>query len=115
MTQQPKGRVQRLMVGFRPEVRARQGVMLGIRQPLDGPVFEKLEDARNWCVYAMIDHYDRRLGMSDARIEPFKGLVDCGPPQDPALVRDVERICEQVARESNGDPSLPKRLIQPGD
>jgi hypothetical protein len=45
---------------------------------LDGPIFEKLEDARNWCIYAMIDHYDRRLGMSDARIEPFKGMVDSG-------------------------------------
>jgi hypothetical protein len=22
--------------------------------------------------------------MSDARIEPFKGMVDCGPPPDPA-------------------------------
>jgi hypothetical protein len=55
--------------------------MLGIRQPLDGSIFQKLEDAE--CIYAMIDHYDRRLGMSDARIEPFKGLVDCGPP-DPA-------------------------------
>jgi hypothetical protein len=51
--------------------------MLGIRQPLDGPVFEKLEDARNWCIHAMINHYDRRLGMSDATIEPFRGMVDC--------------------------------------
>ena len=43
---------------------------------------------------------DRRLGMSDARIEPFKGLVDCGgPPSDPAQLRDIERICEQAARE----------------
>ena len=66
--------------------------MLGIRQPLHGPVFEELEDARNWCIYAMIDHYDRRLGMSDARIEPFK-------TSDPALVRDIARICEQVAKE----------------
>jgi hypothetical protein len=62
--------------GFRPVVRARQGLMLGIRQPLDGPVFEKLEDARNWCIDAMISHFDRRLGMSDGQIEPFKGLVD---------------------------------------
>jgi hypothetical protein len=46
----------------------------------------------------MIDHYDRRLEMSDARIEPFKGMVDRGPPPDPALVRDIERICEQVVR-----------------
>ena len=102
MTHQPKGRNQRFVVGFRPEVRARQGVMLGTRQPLDGPVFQKLEDAQHWCISAMIDHYDRRLGMSDARIEPFKGMVDCGPPPDPALVRDIERICEQVAKERTG-------------
>lgn len=91
--------VQRLVTGYRPVVRACQGVMLGIRQPLDGPVFQKLEDAQHWCIYAMIDHYDRRLGMSDARIEPFKGMVDCGKPPDPALVRDIERICEEVANE----------------
>jgi hypothetical protein len=94
--------VQRLIIGYRPAVRAREGRMLGIRQPLDGPVFEKLEDARNWCINAMIDHCDRRLGMSDAKIEPFKGLVDCGPPPDPALVRDIERICEQVGKERTG-------------
>ena len=51
------------------------GLMLGIRQPLDGPIFEKLEDAQNWCIHAMISHYDRRLGMSDAKIEPFQGMV----------------------------------------
>ena len=51
-----------------------------MRQPLDGPIFEKPEDARNWCIHAMISHYDRRLGMSDAHIYPFKGLVDCGFP-----------------------------------
>lgn len=66
---------------------------------LDGPIFEKLEDARNWCIYAMIDHYDRRLGMSDARIEPFKGMVGSGLWRIRRLVRDIERICEQVAQE----------------
>jgi hypothetical protein len=25
-------------------------------------------------------HYDRRLGLSEACIEPFKGMVDCGRP-----------------------------------
>jgi hypothetical protein len=50
--------------------------MLGIHQPLDGPIFKTMTDARNWCIHAMISHYDRRLGMSDARIKPFKGLVD---------------------------------------
>ena len=81
----PKGRYQKYVVGFRPEVRAREGLMLGMRQPMDGPIFETLEDAQNWCIYALIDDYDRRLGMSDARIELFKGMVDCGPPPDPAL------------------------------
>jgi hypothetical protein len=48
----------------------------------------------------MISHYDRRLGMSDARIEPFKGMVDCtGPPSDPAQLRDIARICEEVRSE----------------
>jgi hypothetical protein len=47
----------------------------------------------------MISHYDRRLGMSDACIERFKGLVDCGSPPNPALLRDVTRICEEVARD----------------
>ncbi|HEY3475134.1 MAG TPA: hypothetical protein VGK56_11030, partial [Anaerolineales bacterium] len=57
---------QKLVTGYRPVVHAREGRMLGIRQPLDGPVFEKLEDARNWCIHAMLSHYDRRLGLSDA-------------------------------------------------
>jgi len=52
------------MTGFRPAIYAREGLMLGIRQPLDGPVFEKLEHAEQWCIDVMIDHYDRRLGMS---------------------------------------------------
>jgi hypothetical protein len=40
--------VQKLITGYRPIVHTREGLMLGIRQPLDGPVFEKLEDAQNW-------------------------------------------------------------------
>jgi hypothetical protein len=50
----------------------------------------------------MADHYERRLGLSDARIEPFKGAVDCGQPQDPGLLRDMTRICEQIKREREG-------------
>jgi hypothetical protein len=73
--------------------------MFGIRQPLDGPIFEKLDDAEKWCFDVMVDHYDRHLGMSDARIEPFKGMVDCGPPSDPARLRDIARICEQDRKE----------------
>ena len=71
--------------------------MFGMRQPMDGPVFEKLEHAEEWCMDVMIDQYDRRLGLSDARIEPFKGLVDCSTP--PGLLRDITRICEEAAKE----------------
>ena len=68
---------QLFMSGYRPVVRARVGRMLGIRQPLDGPVFPSKQDAEHWCIHAIVSHYDRRLGMSDARIEPFKGMVGC--------------------------------------
>ena len=86
----------KFLTGYRPVIHAREGRMLGIRQPLDGPIFEKLEGARNWAIHAMISHFDGRLGMSDATIEPFRGLVDCGgPPSDPARLRDIERISEQ--------------------
>ena len=34
--------VQTLITGYRPVVRAREGLMLGMRQPMDGPIFEKL-------------------------------------------------------------------------
>ena len=67
---------QKFMKGYRPAVYAREGRMLGIRQPLDGPVFEELRDAENWCIHAMISHFDRQLGMSDAWIEPFQTMVD---------------------------------------
>ena len=68
--------MKKYIVGYRPAVYARVGRMLGIRQPLDGPVFDTVEEAEQWCMDAMIDHYDRRLGMSDARIELFKSMVD---------------------------------------
>ena len=37
-------------MGFRPVVHAREGLMLGIRQPLDGPVFERMEHAEYWVL-----------------------------------------------------------------
>lgn len=49
--------------------------MLGSRNPFDGPVFETREHAVQWCVQVMVDHFDRGLGMSDARIERFSGMV----------------------------------------
>lgn len=73
--------------------------MLGICNPLDAAVFEKLEDAEDFCIDVMIDDYDRRLGLSDACIEPFKGLVDCGTAPDPALLEDIKRICESEGAE----------------
>jgi hypothetical protein len=48
---------QKFVTVFRPIVNARQSVMLGIRQPLDGPVFDNLEDAERWCIHAMTSHY----------------------------------------------------------
>jgi hypothetical protein len=106
-----KGRDRKFIVGFRPEVRAREGRMFGIRQPLDGPVFDTLEDAQNWCIHAMISHYDRMLGMSDARIELFKGMVDFGPPPDPTGLRESQRIVDEVAEERHrdGKPTPGKR------
>jgi hypothetical protein len=81
-----------------PAVYAREGRVLGIRQPLGSPVFQKLQDAKHWCIHAMINHYDGRLGMSDARIETFNGMVDCGPGG-----RDMARTCEHVAKEKRED------------
>ena len=63
------------MTGFLPVIHARQGRMLGSRNPLDGPVFDRLEDAIDYCIGVMADHFDRGLGLSDARIERFKGMV----------------------------------------
>lgn len=92
--------VQKLFTGYRPAVYAREGLMLGMCQPLARPVFEKLEDAEYWSISAMVDHFDRLLGMSDAVIRPFKGMVDCGSTKsDPALLRDIQRICEEMAKE----------------
>ncbi len=63
------------MTGFRPEISARQGRMLGSRNPLDGPVFATLQDAIDYSIGVMADHFDRGLGLSDAQIERFKGMV----------------------------------------
>jgi hypothetical protein len=88
--------------GFRPVIRARKGLMLGIRDPLAGPVFDEkflenfaqaqedphsplarklmfratMDDAVIYCVGVMANHYDRQLGLSDATIEPFDGMLD---------------------------------------
>ena len=67
-------RHQKFVVGYRPAFYARKGRMLGTRQTLDGPVFDTQRDAEHWGIHAMISHYDRRLGMSDARVQPFKGM-----------------------------------------
>ena len=49
--------------------------MLGIRNPLDGPVFDTVEDAMVFTIGVMADHFDRGLGLSDASIERFRGMV----------------------------------------
>ena len=63
------------MEGIYPVIHAREGRMLGIRNPLDGPVFDTIEDAIVFTMGVMADHFDRGLGLSDARIEHFKGMV----------------------------------------
>jgi hypothetical protein len=63
------------MTGFRPIITARQGRMLGSRNPLDGPVFDTLQDAIIFTIGVMADHFDRGLDLSDAKIERFKGMV----------------------------------------
>jgi hypothetical protein len=92
-------REKRVVTGYRPVVHAREGRMLGIRQPLDGPVFDTLDDAENWCIYAMSDHYERKLGMADAKIHPFKGMLDFGPPPDPVRLHETQRVIAEVAEE----------------
>lgn len=63
------------MNGFSPLIHAREGRMLGIRNPLDGPVFDTVEDAMVFTIGVMADHFDRGLGLSDASIERFRGMV----------------------------------------
>jgi hypothetical protein len=63
------------MTGFRPVISARKGRMLGSRNPLDGPVFDTLQDAITFTMGVMADHFDRGLGLSDAHIERFKAMV----------------------------------------
>ncbi len=71
---------QRWKRGYRPVVSARHGLMWGMRNPFDGPVFDTLTDAINWCMVVMVAHHDRTDGLSDARIEPFDGWVTTFPP-----------------------------------
>ena len=63
------------MTGFRPVIHAREGLMLGSRNPMDGPVFDTMQDAITFSMGVMADHFDRGLGLSDTRIERFKGMV----------------------------------------
>jgi len=59
-----------------PAVRALQGLTWGMRNPFDGPVFETIEEAEDWCIAVMDEHYYSMEGLSDAKIEPFSGMVD---------------------------------------
>ena len=90
--------MKKYITGYRPVVRARESRMLGIRQPLDGPIFDTTRDAENWCIHAMISHYDRRLGMSDVKIYPFKGKVNFTPDPPESRVREIERSSRRLLR-----------------
>ena len=50
-----KGPPRKFMTGYRPAVHARQGLVWGIRNPFHGPVFEKLEEAEEWCIEVFIE------------------------------------------------------------
>ena len=63
------------MAGFRHVIHVRQGRVLGSLNPLDGPVFDTLQDAITFSIGVMADHFERGQGLSDARIERFKGMV----------------------------------------
>jgi hypothetical protein len=67
--------------GYRPITTARNGLMLGIRNPVDGPVFQERDDATAWCISVMSSHFHRNLGVSEARIEAFEGWCCTLPPR----------------------------------
>lgn len=67
-----KAQGRKFIVGYRPAVSAREDRMLGIRQALDGPVFEKKEHAEYWCWEAMVDHYDRGLAFPTHALNRLK-------------------------------------------
>jgi hypothetical protein len=96
----------KFMTGYRPAVYAREGLVWGMRNPFDGPVFERLEEAEEWCIDVIIEHHYRGLGMSDAEIRPFKGMVDCYRPGPPERLRDIERICREIAEKRKGQSKL---------
>jgi hypothetical protein len=58
----------KFIIGDRPGIHVCEGLMFRIRDPLDGPVFQKKEDAVEWCILAMVGHLDRGLEMSEVRI-----------------------------------------------
>ena len=44
------------MTGFCPVIHARQGRMLGSRNPLDGSVFDRLQNAIHYSIGVMAGH-----------------------------------------------------------
>ena len=70
-------KVARPFKGFCPVIRAREGRILGVHEVLDGPVFATMDDAIIYCIGVMASHFDRKLGLSDATIEPFDGMLPC--------------------------------------
>jgi hypothetical protein len=63
------------ITGYRPVIHACEGRMLGIRDRLDGPVFDTLQDAVVFCMNVMVSYYESHHGMSDATIERFEGMI----------------------------------------
>ena len=109
-------RIRKMLTGYRPVVHARQGLMLGIRQPLDGPIFEKLEHAEFWCWEVMVDHYDRRLGMSMRGSSRSKAWLTVGHRRTRlcfGTLNGFAKVCDEVNLPSYKYPLLFLHLATP--
>jgi hypothetical protein len=64
------------MRGFHAVVRPRGNPILGMRNALNMAIWSTRIEAIAFCMNVMVSHYESRLGMSDATIERFEGLVN---------------------------------------
>jgi hypothetical protein len=78
--------------------------MLGIRQPMDGPVFGEA----GGCAKLVYSRHDQSLRPTAGHVGRAHRAVQ-GPGRlrsaaGPRLLRDVTRICEEVGRECKDQP-----------
>ena len=67
--------VKKPMVGYQVIMYARQGLVYGIRNPNISPVFDTKDNALEYCLEVIANHWSRMQTMIDARIYAFGGLV----------------------------------------